>query len=90
MTVCLGIIKEIASAIKKLLDSVNIVIQHVSNDERGLDLEDKKKEFVKGSKRFSNTLKEYFRDGNSIMVINESEFLIVQVNEIMLALIVVL
>ena len=86
----LGIIKEIASAIKKLLDSVNIVIQHVSNDERGLDLEDKKKEFVKGSKRFSNTLKEYFRDGNSIMVINESEFLIVQVNEIMLALIVVL
>ena len=89
----LEIIKEIASAIKKLLDSVNNVIKHTiddGDDEKGFDLEDKKKDFIRGSKRFSNTLKDYFRNGNQTSVIFASESLISQVNEIMISLIAVL
>ena len=89
----LEIIKEIASAIKKLLDSVNNVITHTiddEEDEKALDLEEKKKDFVRGSKRFSNTLKDYFRNGNQTSVIFASESLIAQVNEIMISLIAIL
>ena len=84
----LEIIKEIASAIKKLLDSVNHVIRHAMDDQRGVSLEEKKKEFVRSSKRFSNTLKGYFRHGNPHFVISASSDLILQVNEIMITLIV--
>ena len=86
----LEIIKEIASAIKKLLDSVNNVIADLVDEEQGIDVEEKKKDFVRGSKRFSNTLKDYFRHGNPDTVISASEALILHVNEIMIALIVVL
>ena len=86
-------IKEIASAIKKLLDSVNNVIKLTiddEDDEKRFDLEEKKKDFIRGSKRFSNTLKDYFRNGNQSSVIFASESLISQVNEIMISLISVL
>lgn len=66
-------IKEIASAIKLLLDAVNRVITEVPSSENGSKqiLEDRKKEFVRYSKKFSNTLKEFFRDTNQ----NQSVFL---------------
>lgn len=66
-------IKEIASAIKLLLDAVNRVINEVPTADNGSKqiLEDRKKEFVRYSKKFSNTLKEFFRDTNQ----NQSVFL---------------
>ncbi|CAL1545163.1 unnamed protein product [Lymnaea stagnalis] len=59
-------IKEIASSIKILLDAVNRVINDIppSDGASKQILEERKKEFVRFSKKFSNTLKEYFRDTN--------------------------
>lgn len=54
--------REIASAIKKLLDAVNEVAGFTPGDGKQM-LEQRKREFVKYSKRFSNTLKEYFKEG---------------------------
>lgn len=56
-------IKEIASAIKKLLDAVNEVNGFIPGPTGKQVLEQRKREFVKYSKRFSNTLKEYFKEG---------------------------
>ncbi|KAG8232643.1 hypothetical protein J437_LFUL012603 [Ladona fulva] len=56
-------IKEIASAIKKLLDAVNEVATFIPGPSGKQALEQRKREFVKYSKRFSNTLKEYFKEG---------------------------
>ncbi|XP_025078874.1 programmed cell death protein 10-like [Pomacea canaliculata] len=68
-------IKEIASSIKTLLDAVNKVIAemppHMVENGTKQVLEDRKKEFVRYSKKFSNTLKEYFRDTS----LNQSVFL---------------
>lgn len=68
-------IKEIASSIKLLLDAVNKVIAemppHMTENGTKQVLEDKKREFVRYSKKFSNTLKEYFRDTS----LNQSVFL---------------
>jgi len=58
----LDTIKEIASAIKKLLDAVNGIT--MSSPHRKHALEQRRREFVKYSKRFSNTLKEYFKEGD--------------------------
>ena len=56
-------IKEIASAIKKLLDAVNEVSAYIPGAQGKHALEQRKREFVKYSKKFSNTLKEYFKVG---------------------------
>ncbi|KMQ92196.1 programmed cell death protein 10-like protein [Lasius niger] len=56
-------IKEIASAIKKLLDAVNEVTGFIPGSAGKQALDQRKREFVKYSKRFSNTLKEYFKEG---------------------------
>ncbi|CAD1481217.1 unnamed protein product, partial [Heterotrigona itama] len=56
-------IKEIASAIKKLLDAVNEVTAFIRGSAGKQALDQRKREFVKYSKRFSNTLKEYFKEG---------------------------
>ncbi|CAH1963148.1 unnamed protein product [Acanthoscelides obtectus] len=58
-------IKEIASAIKKLLDAVNEVSAFIPGSTGKQSLEQRKREFVKYSKRFSNTLKEYFKEGHN-------------------------
>ncbi|KAL1244139.1 Zeta-sarcoglycan [Trichinella spiralis] len=53
-------IKEIANSIKKLLDAINSLIPLLSPELQPL-VDQRKRDFVKFSKRFSNTLKEYFK-----------------------------
>lgn len=55
--------REIASAIKKLLDAVNEVVGFIPGTSGKQAVEQRKKEFVKYSKKFSTTLKEYFKEG---------------------------
>ncbi|CAB3360079.1 Hypothetical predicted protein [Cloeon dipterum] len=76
-------IKEIASAIKKLLDAVNEVASYLPGPAAKQALEQRKREFVKFSKRFSNTLKEYFKEGDANSVFVSALYLIHQTNMIM-------
>ncbi|KAF4530997.1 hypothetical protein B566_EDAN009741 [Ephemera danica] len=76
-------IKEIASAIKKLLDAVNEVASFLPGPAGKQALEQRKREFVKFSKRFSNTLKEYFKEGEANSVFVSALYLIHQTNMIM-------
>lgn len=79
-------IKEIASAIKLLLDSVNDVLKNYTSVGRMVEhkrnLEFHKKEFVKYSKSFSDTLKCYFKDSRSNSVYISANRLISQTNSI--------
>ncbi|EGI57875.1 PREDICTED: programmed cell death protein 10 isoform X1 [Acromyrmex echinatior] len=77
-------IKEIASAIKKLLDAVNEVTAFIPGSAGKQALDQRKREFVKFSKRFSNTLKEYFKEGQANSVFVSALYLIHQTNMIML------
>ncbi|XP_065202405.1 programmed cell death protein 10 [Planococcus citri] len=76
-------IKEIASAIKKLLDAVNEVSGFIPGPTNKQALEQRKREFVKFSKRFSNTLKDYFKEGQANAVFVSALYLIHQTNMIM-------
>ncbi|KAK8390129.1 hypothetical protein O3P69_012991 [Scylla paramamosain] len=77
-------IKQIASAIKKLLDAVTEVSQFIPGMQGKQALEHRKRDFVKHSKKFSNTLKEYFKEGQANAVFVSATFLIHQTNLIML------
>ncbi|KAL0274198.1 UNVERIFIED_CONTAM: hypothetical protein PYX00_006678 [Menopon gallinae] len=79
-------IKEIASAIKKLLDTVSELSEYLPGPTGKQALEQKKREFVKYSKRFSNTLKEFFREGQANIVYVSALYLIQQTNQIMLTI----
>lgn len=79
-------IKEIASSIKMLLDAFNKVIEELPFGDSGSKqiLEDRKKEFVRYSKKFSNMLKEFFRDSSQKQnVFMSANFLIFQTNVIL-------
>lgn len=71
-------IKEIASAIKKTLDSVSNTYQYFKTADGRQALENEKKEFIKYSKNFSNTLKAYFRDNKRDEVYIAANHLLVQ------------
>ena len=62
-----GLCRDIASAIKDVLDAVNEVSKKHHGDLRMREykkmLDTHKKVFVKSSRSFSDTLKRYFRDG---------------------------
>ncbi|CAG0921097.1 unnamed protein product [Notodromas monacha] len=73
-------IKEIASAIKKLLDCVTQVAEFIPGSAGKRDLEQCKKRFVKYSRNFSNTLKEYFKEGQASAVFVSAMHLIHQTN----------
>nr|CAB3264720.1 programmed cell death protein 10 [Phallusia mammillata] len=77
-------IKDIASAIKDLLSAVNAVFHKYSTRENKRTLDLQKKEFVKCSKSFSDTLKSYFRDGSEVPVYVSANRLIHQANAILL------
>uniref|UniRef100_A0A6A7FS81 Programmed cell death protein 10-like n=1 Tax=Hirondellea gigas TaxID=1518452 RepID=A0A6A7FS81_9CRUS len=77
-------IKEIASGIKKLLDAVSSVAEYIPGPQGKQTLEHRKRDFVKHSKRFSNTLKEYFKEGQAEAVFLSAACLVHQTNLIML------
>jgi len=77
-------IKEIASAIKKLLDAVNEVVGFIPGSSGKQAVEQRKKEFVKYSKKFSTTLKEYFKEGQADAVFVSALFLVHVTNQIMI------
>ncbi|CDW55625.1 programmed cell death protein 10 [Trichuris trichiura] len=71
-------IKEIANSIKKLLDAINSLIPLLSPDLQPV-IDQRKREFVKYSKRFSNTLKEYFKGESCETVFHSANHLICQI-----------
>lgn len=75
-------IKDIASAIRLLLDSLNSVLP-LANDASRHRLEGHKKDFVKYSRIFSNTLKDFFKDNEKRAVFISGNHLINQCNLLM-------
>uniref|UniRef100_S4R8P6 Programmed cell death 10b n=1 Tax=Petromyzon marinus TaxID=7757 RepID=S4R8P6_PETMA len=76
-------IKHTASAIRELLDSVNLVFRKYPNQNNRRALENQKKEFVVHSKSFSDALKTYFKDGKSASVHESASRLVYQTNAIL-------
>eukprot|EP00914_Ancora_sagittata_P010124 GHVO01019483.1.p1 GENE.GHVO01019483.1~~GHVO01019483.1.p1 ORF type:complete len:209 (-),score=41.28 GHVO01019483.1:483-1109(-) len=76
-------IKEIASAIRQLLDAVNNIFSFIDDPSHKQALEQRKREFVRYSRRFSNTLKEFFKDSGKQYVFQSANHLINQSHLIM-------
>lgn len=76
-------IKDIASAIRLLLDSVNNVFPYISGAQQKQALELRKREFVRYSRNFSNTLKEFFKDNERTYVFLSANHLVNQTNLLM-------
>lgn len=75
-------IKEIASAIKKLLDCVNEILTLTSLQSDRQQIETKKRDFIRYSKRFSTTLKDFFKEGQAQSVYVAAVQLLHQTNNI--------
>lgn len=82
----LDTIKEVASAIKKLLDCLTDIINKTQSTSRKQALEDRKRDFIKCSKRFSNKLKEFFKEGQAEAVYLSAAHLVNQVYAIQLTI----
>lgn len=79
-------IKEVASAIKKLLDCLTEIINQTESSSHRRALEDRKRDFIKCSKRFSNKLKEFFKEGQVQSVFVSAAHLINQTYAIQLTI----
>lgn len=77
---CFFYCREIASAIKKLLDCVNEISNYTSSPTDRQALDTRKRDFIKYSKKFSTTLKEYFRENECSIVYMSAAHLIYQTN----------
>lgn len=75
-------IKDTASAIRLLLDSVNNIFVFVDGPYKQV-VEQRKRDFVKFSRRFSNTLKEFFKDSGKQNVFISANHLVNQTNLLM-------
>lgn len=71
-------IKEIAAAIKRLLDGVHDAFDFVDDEADRQLLDEHKREFVKSSKRFSTALKRFFREADADSVFLSANELIYQ------------
>lgn len=80
--VFLETIKEIASAIKKLLDCVNEIMSLTPSQSDQAVIDARKRDFIRHSKRFSNTLKEFFKEGQAQSVFLAAVNLLHQTNSI--------
>ena len=60
--------RDIAQAIKYLLDAVNDAFTQINSLEDRNLLDRKKRDFVKYSKKFSTTLKDFFRDNRFVSI----------------------
>ncbi|XP_071950571.1 programmed cell death protein 10-like [Antedon mediterranea] len=79
-------IKDIASGIKELLQAVNVIFKQYEAfrlNEHIRELELHKKEFIKSSKKFSYTLKGYFRDSKIDNVYDSANVLVNETNTIL-------
>lgn len=84
--VFLETIKEVASAIKKLLDCLTEIINKTESSSQKQALEDRKRDFIKCSKRFSNKLKEFFKEGQPQSVYYSAAHLVNQLYAIQLTI----
>lgn len=79
-------IKEVASAIKKLLDCLTELINAAEPGDKRQAMEDRKRDFIRCSKRFSNKLKEFFKEGQAESVFASAAHLINQTYAIQLTI----
>lgn len=76
-------IKEIANAIKRLLDGVHAVKTYIPTEAGRVVVDQRKREFVSFSKSFSQTLKEFFKEGVAECVFRSANALVYQTDLIM-------
>lgn len=85
-SVFLETIKEIASGIKKVLDCVTEIISTLSSTNDKQVIEIRKRDFIRQSKKFSITLKDFFREGHAQSVFVSALSLLNQTNAIQYAI----
>ncbi|PIK59548.1 putative programmed cell death protein 10 [Apostichopus japonicus] len=79
-------IKEIASGIKEMLEAVQVLFRHheaFANPDKRKALDGHKRDFIRSSKGFSDTLKMYFRDGNIQVVYASAIHLVTETNTLL-------